>query len=158
MLRFLAVLVLTLAPLATVAADDFRLPSEGPVLDGLWQFRGFTISSEGSDTWGQPYDGDDTLEILEQSDGQFTGTMILHNYEFPIEGTVDYGKDRVLITWSGEHKNGDRTIHRIFHAYMLPLFAGADEQVEMMAGTEGVFVEGETFGGSSSFIAVPAEF
>ena len=158
MLRFLALLVLTLAPPAAVAADDFKLPSDGPVLSGMWQFRGFTISSEGSDTWGQLYDGNDTLEIVEQSDGQFTGTMVLHKYKFPIEGTVDYGKDRVLITWSGEHENGERTIHRTFYAYMLPLFAGADEQVEMMVGTEGVVVEGETFGGSSPFIAVPAEF
>jgi hypothetical protein len=158
MLRLVVFLALVLVPLAATAGDDFSLQTEGPSLNGKWQFRSFTISSEGSDTWGQPYEGHDTLEILEQADGRFTGTMVLHGNTFPIEGTVDYGEDRVLVTWSGQHKNEELTIRRVFYAYMLPLFANADEQVEMMAGTEGITVMGDSFGGSSSFVAVPAEF
>ena len=158
MLRLLAVLALTLLPLAVVAEEDFRLQNEGLSLNGVWQIRNFTISSEGSDSWAKPYEGADKVEFVEAEDGGLTGTMTLHGDTFPIAGKVDYGKDRVIVTWSGEFDSGGTKMRRSFHAFVLPLYAYADEQVEMLAGTAGLIPVGQSFGGSGSFIAVPAEF
>lgn len=157
MLRLLALIAFALAPLAATAGEDFIIAREGPSLSGTWQIRTFTISSEGSDTWGEPYNGQDKLELAEAENGALTGTMVLYGNTFPVSGSVDYGADRVLVTWSGEYDNDGIAVRRSFHAYMLPFYAHADEQVEMMAGTEGVTVVGEGFGASGSFIAVRAD-
>ena len=159
MLRLLAVLALAVVSFAASAAEDFVLRGEGPTFSGKWQMRVFTISSEGSDTWAEPYNGTDSLEIVEAEDGSLTGTMSLYGRTFALMGQVDYGKDRVIVTWSGEDKNdAGEAMHRTFHAYLLPLYANADEQVDMMAGTEGVSIGTSTFGGSGSFVAVRDQF
>jgi len=155
MLRLLAALALVLVPLTAAGQDEFSLRYEGPSLTGTWQIRNFTISDEGSDTWGQPYSGADKIEFAEAEDGSLTGTMTIYGDTFPIAGQVDYGKDRVIVTWSGEFDKEGTPMRRTFHAYVLPLYDYADEQVSMLAGTEGVVQVGATFGGSGSFIAVP---
>ena len=157
MLRIFVFLALVLLPVAAMAGDDFLLEREGPTLNGAWQIRSFSISSEGSDTWSDAVDGGDRLELQEAADGTLTGTMVLHGNTFPVSGKVDYGADRVLVTWSGKHDNEGITVRRTFQAYMLPFYAHADEQVQMMAGTEGVVVVGDGFGGSGSFVAVRAD-
>lgn len=158
MLRLLAVIAFALLPVAVQAEEDFNLQNEGPPLNGTWQIRNFTISSEGSDNWAQPYNGEDTVTFAEAEDGGLTGTMTIYGDTFPITGEADYGKDRVIVTWSGEFDNEGTKMRRSFHAYVLPHYAYADEQVEMLAGTTGVVEVGATFGGSGSFIAVPMEF
>ena len=158
MQRRLAILFILLSPLGAEAADDFVLATQGPSLEGKWAFRSFTISSEGSDNWADAAETVDSVEFSEAGDGSLTGTMVLHGKTFPISGHVSYGNDRVLVTWSGEHPNEDLTIRRVFQAYLLPMFAHADEQVDVLAGTEGVTVVGDGFGASSSFVAVPMEF
>lgn len=158
MLRLIAVLAFTLLPFAVQAGEGFLLHNEGPSLNGTWQIRNFTISSEGSDSWAELYNGTDKVEFVEAEDGSLTGTMTIHGDTFPITGKVDYGRDRVIVTWSGEFDSEGTRMRRSFHAFVLPLYAYADEQVDMLAGTEGVVPVGESFGGSGSFIAVPAEF
>lgn len=154
MLRLLAVLALVLVPLTALAQEEFSLRNEGPSLNGTWQIRNFTISGEGSDTWGQPYNGADKIEFLEADDGSLAGTMTIYGDTFPISGKVDYGKDRVIVRWSGEFDRDGITMRRSFQAYVLPLYAHADEQRDMLAGTEGIIEVGASFGGSGSFIAV----
>ena len=158
MLRLLAVLALALLPVAVQAQDEFFLRNEAPSLNGVWQIRNFTISSEGSDTWGEPYNGQDRIEFVEAANGHLTGTMTLYGQTFPITGAVDYGPDRVIVTWSGEYDYEGRTLHRSFHAFALPLYANSDAQVDMLAGTEGMVEAGQSFGGSGSFIAVQGEY
>lgn len=158
MLRLFAVLAFALLPFAGQADEDFVLHNEGPSLNGTWQIRNFTISSEGSDSWAEPYNGADTVEFVEAEDGSLTGTMTIHGDTFPITGKVDYGSDRVIVTWGGEFVKEGTRMRRSFHAFVLPYYAYADEQVEMLAGTGGVVPVGQSFGGSGSFIAVPEEF
>jgi hypothetical protein len=158
MLRLLAILAIVLAPVTAEAMELFDLDNQGPSLNGVWQIRIFTVSSEGSDTWGEPYNGADQIEFIEADDGSLTGTMTIYGSTFPITGRVDYGADRVIVTWSGEEKREGRTLQRSFHAFVLPKFAYSDEQVDTLAGTEGMTEAGATFGGSGSFIAVPMEF
>lgn len=158
MLRLLATIAFALLPVAVQAGEDFILHNEGPSLSGTWQIRSFTISGEGSDSWAEPYDGTDKVEFAEAEDGGLTGTMTIYGDSFPITGRVDYGSDRVVVTWSGEFDNKGTRMRRSFHAFVLPFYAYADEQVDMLAGTEGVVPVGQSFGGSGSFIAVPADF
>lgn len=158
MLRLLALLALIAAPLVASAEEEFFLATEGPSFNGTWQIRSFTISTEGSDSWGEPYNGSDVIDLAEAEDGTLTGTMVLHGSTFPITGKVDYGKDRVTVTWVGEHDNDGVTVRRSFHAYLLPFYARADEQVDMLAGTEGISVVGDGFGASSSFVAVRTSY
>ena len=158
MLRLLAVLAFVLSPAVAMAAEEFSLHNQGPSFNGTWQIRMFIISSEGSDTWAEPYNGTDRVEFVEAEGGALTGTMTMYGATFPITGSVDYGKDRVIVTWAGEYEQDGIRTRRTFHAYLLQLYASADEQVEMLAGTEGVITVGQSFGGSGSFIAVPAEF
>jgi hypothetical protein len=158
MLRLLALLAFALLPAAAQAQDQFFLRNEGPSLNGVWQIRSFTISSEGADSWGEPSDSTDQIAFTEADDGRLTGTMTLHGDTFPITGQVDYGTDRVIVTWSGEPQHDGRILHRTFQAFALPLYASADEQVDMLAGTSGVVEAGQTFGASGSFIAVQAEY
>jgi len=158
MLRLLAALAFVLSPVIAEAAEEFALHNEGPQFNGTWQIRVFTISSEGSDTWGEPHNGADRVEFVEAADGTLTGTMTMYGETFPITGAVDYGEDRVIVTWAGEYEHEGTRMRRTFHAYLLQLYSSADEQVDMLAGTEGVIAVGQSFGGSGSFVAVPAEF
>src|SRR5688572_21507331 len=145
MLRLLAVLAFVLSPAVAMAAEEFSLRNEGPSFSGTWQIRVFTISSEGSDTWGKPHSGADQVEFVEAEDGKLTGTMTMYGEMFPITGSVDYGKDRVIVTWSGEEDREGRKVRLTFHAYLLQLYNYADEQVDMLAGTEGVMPAGSSF-------------